>query len=185
MKASESTATAMPAAEIAIETPRCRILPDGRLARRDAALYLGFGQVPWAFPTKYPADNSPYNIATGREMLLIRAEALLTQGQIQPAMALVNQLRTSVRSDQTSQPLSPWVANTLAEAWTALMTERSIELYLEGRHLFDVRRWEEAKVPGDLRLPDFESKSYIFKEKPFSRCFPIAQSERDTNPNIK
>lgn len=143
----------------------------------------GFGVVPWSYPTKYPADNSPFNLATGREMLLIRAEAAIAQGQIAQGAALINQVRTSYKSDKDGQALAPYAIATAAAAYTALFAERRLELFIEGRRLFDIRRFEEAKNPGTLNLPNFESKSAIFHAT-FSRCFPISQQERLTNKNL-
>src|SRR5690349_15244395 len=45
------------AAVISVETSRCRILPDGRMTRRDAAAYLGFSEktlAMWALQGKGP-----------------------------------------------------------------------------------------------------------------------------------
>lgn len=144
---------------------------------------VGHGPVPWSYPTKYPAVDSPFNLASGREMILIRAEAALAQNQVPQAVALLNELRTAYESEHDETPLEPYTAATAADAWTALIQERRLELFLEARRLFDIRRWEEANVPGDLNLPDFESKSHIFSPD-FDRCLPISQTERLTNANL-
>lgn len=144
---------------------------------------VGFGVVPWSYPTKYATDSAPYTLSSGREMVLIRAEAALAQGQLQAAATLINQIRTSVRSETTNQNLAPYTINTAADAWTALFAERRLELFLEGRRLFDIRRFEQNQNPGTLNLPNFEARSFIFKAN-FSRCFPISQQERLTNPNL-
>src|SRR5690606_38561286 len=78
-------------------------------------------------------------------------------------------------SDKTGLPLEPWTANNLDDAWTFLMRERGIELWLEGRRLADMRRWEpyireygtlaadgqtvipiEATTPGTMDWPRYE-----------------------------
>ena len=143
----------------------------------------GFGVVPWSYPLKYPTVDAPLPLASGKEMLLIRAEAAIAQGQIPAGAALLNQLRTSYRSDNGGQPLAPYTINTAAEAYTAVFAERRYELFAEGRRLFDIRRFEESRNPGTLNLPNFEIRSTIFKPS-FSRCFPISQTERITNPNL-
>lgn len=144
----------------------------------------GYGPVPWSFSLKYTSTSDPYRVSTGREMVLIRAEALLEDGNWTDAMPLINSLRTSVASDLDGQPLDPWVASSLEEAWMFLKRERSIELWLEARRLGDIRRWEENGTPGAIDWPDFESISQLFVDNPPSQCFPIPQSELDANPNL-
>jgi hypothetical protein len=164
---------------------------DPRVANgRDAKLPFGNGNlqgvglVPWVFQLKYPKSDSPYRISSGREMVLIRAEAALVAGDWQAAMTLINSIRTTVTSDKTGQRLAGWTANNITDAWTFLKRERSIELWLEARRMGDLRRWEENRTPGAVDWPDFESVSPLFKENPPSRCMPISQGEIDTNPNI-
>jgi hypothetical protein len=93
---------------------------------------------------KYLDQDSDIVLASGPEMRLIEAEAMLRQnpGNWQAAMAKINANRTSYVSDRTNQPLAPWTANNLDEAWTFLMRERGIELWLEARRFADMRRWE-------------------------------------------
>ena len=146
----------------------------------------GFGLVPWSRPVKHSTPDYPFTLSSGQEMLLIRAEAILVQspGNWQQALDLINQVRESYTSHNTNEAMEPWPANSLADTWTALMVERGAELFLEGRRLFDVRRWEDAGVPGDIQMPDFTSLSHLFVETEQSRCFPIPQSELDANPNL-
>src|SRR5690606_4661867 len=82
------------------------------------------------------------NLASGREMILIRAEALLRAGDWRGAVDLINHLRSTVISDLTGQPIPPVAASSEVEAWTLLKNERRIELWLEGRRMFDLRRWQ-------------------------------------------
>ena len=82
----------------------------------------------------------------------------------------------------------------LTEAWTALKTERAIELWLEARRLGDLRRWIDNNVPGGyidgtyrgsvadtLHATPLETMT-----APTARalCFPVGRNERETNPNI-
>jgi starch-binding outer membrane protein, SusD/RagB family len=145
----------------------------------------GVGQVAWWPTTKYPANNTPYRIASGREMVLIRAEALLNAGDFQGAMTLINSLRADQISRSTGRALLPWAAANITEAWTYLKRERGIELWLEGRRLGDIRRWEENKTPGVLDWPNYEALSSLFRDNKPSRCFPIPESETQVNPNLK
>ena len=93
-------------------------------------------------------------------------------------------MRTRNVSTKTNRALDPWAATTLTDAWTALKRERMIELWLEGRRLGDQRRWEAAKSPGSIDLPNFEAISTIFRANPRSLCFDIPDSERNANTNF-
>ncbi len=144
----------------------------------------GFGIVPWSYQVKFTDVNTPYNLASGREMLLIRAEAALANDDVEGAVDLLNEVRALYTSNHTGDPLEAYVPGTAEEAWTALKRERALELFGEGRRLFDIRRWEESSTPGDPHIPDFESLSPTLWNQPFSRCYPISQTERLTNPNL-
>ena len=156
----------------------------------------GYGRVPCTFQQKYPEEGSDMRLAGGREMRLIEAEGLLTQGDFVGAMAKINQIRTATVSKKTGQPLAPWTATTLADAWTMLKRERGIELWLEGRRMGDQRRWQDNNIPGSIDLPSFETRSVFFRDNPRGReavegelqprlfCYNISNTERNTNPNI-
>ncbi len=140
------------------------------------------GQVPFMRQTKYNAVDDPIDLADGREMLLIQAEALLRDGDWPAAMQIVN--------DDLRGPLgvAPWTVSDLAEAWTAFRFERGIELWLEGRRLNDHRRWEAESAAGMERgshqpLED-PANPDTFLDPNRSLCFPIPQSETNTNPNV-
>lgn len=124
------------------------------------------GRVRWYFQTKYPAQASPINLATGWEMRLIEAEAKLVAGDVAGAMTLVNAHRVSLS-------LAPWTAANATEAWTALKRERGIELWLESRRLGDFRRWATLSRPGTS--DDMTGRDL---------CFATPLSEKETNPNF-
>jgi starch-binding outer membrane protein, SusD/RagB family len=159
--------------------------PWGRTSQQYANASLqGYGQVPFTIQQKYKTRNDDQRLTSGWEMRLLEAEAKLIANDIPGAMTLINRVRTRNVSATTNQPLAPWSATTLDQAWSFLKRERMIELWLEGRRLGDQRRWEELKRPGSIDLPDFESVSPIFKENPRSLCFEIPDSERNSNPNF-
>jgi len=152
------------------------------------AALSGFGQVPWTNQLKYTSRDDDIRLASGWEMLLIRAEAIL-EGAVagadhNDAMTLINQVRTRNLSDIDEQPLDPWAATSEEEAWTFLKRERGIELWLEGRRLGDERRWMEDGTPGDLDTPDWDGITTLFTERERSFCFDIPDSERDSNPGV-
>ncbi len=144
----------------------------------------GFGQVPFRRQLKYPNGDSDMRLAGGVEMRLIEAEALLREGTWEPAMDLINEVRTRNVSDITGQPMEAWSASSLEEAWEYLKRERFIEFWLEGRRMGDMRRWEDTGAPGAIDWMDFESMSPIFAQNPRSRCYTIPTNERNANPNV-
>jgi hypothetical protein len=144
----------------------------------------GYGPVPWEYQTKYKTGTDPHRLATGREMLLIRAEAALQANDIGTAMNLINQLRAGLKSDKTGAALPTVTAANLTDAWTILKRERRIELWLEAKALGDIRRWKENGTPGTLDWPDFESVSTLFKQNTPSTCFATPDDEINTNPNF-
>lgn len=134
------------------------------------------GDVPWFFQLKFTATDSPINFSSGSEARLIEAEAALNSGDWQAAMTLINGVRTMVVSDLTGEPLDPWAAASIEEAWAALKFERGVALWLEGRRLGDMRRWLTNGVPGELdAMQDMTGRSL---------CFPISITEKQTNPNL-
>jgi hypothetical protein len=162
----------------------------------------GFGQVPYIPQRKYASRDDDINLATGWEMRLVEAEAILQgagSGSFNDAMTLINHVRTRNISDNDGQALAPWVANSAEEAWTFLKRERNIELWLEGRRMGDERRWAERNTPGTLDIPEWENPSHpghtpLFVENRRGLsvnpaqggplCLDIPASERDRNPNV-
>ncbi len=142
------------------------------------------GQVPWFFQLKYAERDADRNLASGREMILIKAEAALNGvgGDWQTAMDYINSLREGLVSDHDGTPLPLWEANSAEEAWTFLKRERYIELWLEGRRLGDRRRWAEAGTPGEYSPLEVPGEASFLTSQ--SLCYPIPLQERETNPNV-
>lgn len=112
---------------------------------------------------KFLTIGDPVALAKGTEMLLIRAEAALRANDLPNAMVLINQGRTAAT-------LPALTAANIDAAWTHLMRERGAVLWLEGRRLFDLRRW----------LADGRNNSLRGR----STCVPISLEERGANPNV-
>lgn len=113
---------------------------------------------------KYITLGDPVALARGTEMLLIRAEAALRQNDVTNAMSLINQGRTAAS-------LTPLSATTVDQAWTILMRERGAVLWLEGRRLWDLRRWLASG-----RNTALQGRS---------TCVPISLEEIGANPNLR
>jgi starch-binding outer membrane protein, SusD/RagB family len=163
--------------------PRVRwtrlILPSGAEQTGDALVGLLDGTrraVPWYNQQKHPDRISPINLATAREMRLIEAEVMLRNGDWQGALAAINAVRTST----PGATLQPWAASSAAEVWTALKRERGIELWLEGRRLGDMRRWNEANTPGTYDVLEVVGVPANLSSQDL--CFPVSEAEQQTNP---
>jgi hypothetical protein len=112
---------------------------------------------------KYITLGDPMALAKGTEMLLIRAEAALRANDLTNAMLFINQGRTAAT-------LAPLTATTVAGAYVHLMRERGAVLWLEGRRLFDLKRWLA------------EGRNTTLQGR--STCMPISLEERGANPNV-
>ncbi|WP_373060147.1 RagB/SusD family nutrient uptake outer membrane protein [Gemmatimonas sp.] len=127
------------------------------------------GRVRWYIQTKYPTLSSPINLSTGWEMRLIEAEVKLVASDLAGAL-------TSINGRRIALSLAPVTAANLTEGWAALKRERGIELWLEGRRLGDLRRWDALSRPGAL-----DSKEEIPGR---DLCFATPRSEKETNINF-
>lgn len=125
------------------------------------------GITPWIQQMKYPTEAANIPLSKGTEMLLIRAEAALRLDQnISAAMVLMNEGRDF-------HGLPPLQAGTLAEAWSHLHNERGADMWIEGRRLWDLRRWYAETGPSHHSFLEGRDT-----------CVPIGQQELDMNPNL-
>ena len=113
---------------------------------------------------KYATLGDPVALARGTEMVLLRAEAALRNNDVTNAMTLINQGRAAAS-------LPAVTATTVDQAWTILMRERGAVLWLEGRRLWDLRRWLAAG-----RNTALQGRS---------TCVPISLEEIGANPNLR
>lgn len=145
-----------------------RTTNDARVAwKTNPAIPVGtVASVPWLFQIKYDKRESPINLSSGREMRLIQAEAMIRSGDWQGGFGLVNQGRAELE-------VPAWSASSVADAWVALKRERGIQLWLEGRRLGDLDRWIAGNTPGAVE--DMTGRN---------TCFPIGQTELESNPNL-
>lgn len=83
---------------------------------------------------KYPSASSPVQLASWEEAQLIIAEAAIEAGNYGQASSIFNTLRTNAG-------LSPHMASMdMNGMMDQLIQERAAELFLEGHHLWDLRR---------------------------------------------
>ncbi|HEV8305969.1 MAG TPA: RagB/SusD family nutrient uptake outer membrane protein, partial [Gemmatimonadales bacterium] len=164
-----------------------RVKWDSTGLKGDAAVAKFGGRVPFWPEAKYTTTSAPVRLSSGWEMRLIEAEAALVAGDTAAARASMNVRRTALA-------LPGVTFTTLPEAWTALKTERAIELWLEARRLGDLRRWTDNSVPGGYVDGTYRaSVSDTLHATPIetmtapvlrAHCFPVGRNERETNPNV-
>jgi hypothetical protein len=117
------------------------------------------GVTPFYLQKKYPDNGSNIELAKWDEMLLIQAEAALRNNDLSTGMQLINEERSRYGLEAES-------ASNIDEAWTILRSERETILWMEGRRLWDLRRFDDPFLEGR------------------DRCMPIGKSEIDTNDNL-
>lgn len=140
------------------------------------------GTVPWWPQFKYedPQGEGDVEFSSGAEMRLLEAEAaIVVDMDAGAAIGIVNDLRTAAGQGTVS-------GATLAEAGTLFKREHAIEMWLEGRRLPALRRWDEQGVVGDLQpletvSGDVNTGSHL-AQRDF--CFPISLNEKQTNTNV-
>lgn len=134
--------------------------------------------ITWWVQQRHTALSSPVRLSSWQEMRLIEAEALLRQSDMPGAMSLISAVRQAA-------PVADWPApGSLDEAWSLLKRERGIEMWLEGRRLADLRRWDEDATPGALQPEDLGSTNGGPDLTNRALCLPIPGTERERNENI-
>lgn len=119
---------------------------------------------------KLLTEDSDIRLTHGSEMLVLRAEERLRAGDIPGMVLLLDQARAVYGMD----PIAPLdIPVTTADAWELLRFERGATLWLEGRRLWDLRRW--ASEGGVVADPFSEGRDL---------CFPISDEESRVNPNL-
>lgn len=131
--------------------------------RTGTAVANGANGRPLFRQTKYKTLAAPVALTKGTEMLMLRAEGALRGSDVTTAMGFINQQRATFG-------LAPVSATTVATAWPILQSERAYVLWLEGRHLWDLRRWFAEGTNTFLQGRD--------------KCIPPSANERASNPNL-
>jgi hypothetical protein len=124
------------------------------------------GKTPLFRQQKYKTVAASIALAKGTEMLLLRAEAALRKKDVPGAMGFINQERATFN-------LPALNAADEAAAWTILRQERGAVLWLEGRRIWDLRRWH-----AEGRIGEWKAAGH-------SKCVPISLNERMSNKNLK
>lgn len=134
---------------------------DPRMPFKDLKKKGADGTTPMYQQQKYLSYATPIDIAAGDEMRLIEAEKLLrVDSDVPTAMARINAVRTAAGVPTKT-------ATTVAEAMAVLRAERDIVLWLEARHLWDLRRFNDPFLNGR------------------DGCIPPSLNEENTNTNLQ
>lgn len=138
------------------------------------------GSTPHFAQMKYPDRGSDIPLVKGTEMRLIEAEAALRAGDLTKFNQKVNEARSHY-------DLAPIQATSLGSgvsgdresttAWDILDRERHLTLWLEGRRMWDLHRWDHPFLDGGIIV-------YEPLNPRRASCFPVSFSECQTNPNI-
>jgi starch-binding outer membrane protein, SusD/RagB family len=134
---------------------------------------------------KYPDDDADIEIASGAEMRLIEAEAALRAGNLTEFTTQINRARAARGVGPITAPTSAGsleYPNAQNDGWSILDRERYLELFLEGRRLWDLERWDHPFITNNVvLLPRLQASL-----PPGGRrsCLPIPQQECTTNSGI-
>lgn len=120
---------------------------------------------------KYASAASPIPLASWDEAQLILAEAAARAGDATLATGYINALRTRAGLPQ-------YGGGTPDQVLAQVIEERRRELFLEGQHFFDIRRFN---LPLDPAPGTVYSKGGTYGS---TRCLPLPDIERLNNPNI-
>jgi hypothetical protein len=121
--------------------------------------------------TKWPtsAGTEDFLVVRYAGILLLMAEALAQQGNLEEAVGYMNQVRTRAG-------VAPYVygvdLTTKEEVLDAVFLERRLELAFEGEYWFDLQR--TGRAAGVLG-PNFD---------PYERLWAIPEAELDVAPNL-
>jgi hypothetical protein len=157
----------------------------------------GDGRRPFYRQRKFVSYGDEIPLTKGTEMRLIEAEAALMNGDFNTAVDKINEIRAY--NNTTFHYDLPMVsAADTEEAWMLLMTERGLELWLEGKRLADLRRWATTRsgnVPFDVVREEARGQPYtadpvrpVLETEVMTLdgdlCIQISKDERASNKNI-
>lgn len=127
------------------------------------------GNTPAFQQRKYDTQTTDVPLVKGTEMLLLRAEGALRASTPDTAGAyvLMNEARAVYGMDSLAHQTD------INLAWKDLHYERSVTLWLEGRHLWDASRWYNETGP---------MHSDAMKDR--DQCLPVSLGEINANSNL-
>jgi len=134
---------------------------------------------------KYQSMNADIPVLKGVEARMIEAEYYLINNDLANFIAEINDARAVYGLTPLAQPADQQAA------WDILDVERMLNLYLEGRRLWDLYRWDQDGHDFTMytgsRLHDFVYGGSIVHPSTLDKrgiCIPIPYSECQANENI-
>lgn len=118
---------------------------------------------------KYTDLGSDIPLVKGAEMLMLRAEAALRNGDIAGAFVLINQQRALYKLPALVPPA------TLAAAWKTLQSEYGAVIWIEARRLWQFRRWSATPTTDPSHITFLDGRA---------TCIPISLQELQSNPHL-
>lgn len=121
-----------------------------------------------------------YHIIRYADVLLLYAECLANTGDVAKAATYVQQVRNRANLPDREAEFAGY---SLDEFMDQIEHERIMELAVEGKRWWDIRRWgylDDATELSNLQAHDFEFNTYTDNKD----IIPIPQAEIDRNPNL-
>lgn len=141
------------------------------------------GLTPHFRQEKYDELGADIPLAKGTDMRLIEAEAVIQPSGSQDLgefIGFINEARAFYGIDPIPVGDVTGVGSLRdadeMDAWSILDRERHLTLWLEGRRLWDLDRWDHPFLEGGTIVYPGEAMRF--------RCVPISFSECQTNPNV-
>lgn len=128
---------------------------------------------------KHDDFGSDIAIAKGTDMRLLEAEGALRNGDLGTFTSKINEVRDFYGLDPIAQPATAGALefpNAFDDAWSILDAERWLTLWLEGRRLWDLHRWDHPFLNGGSVLYPGEARR--------ASCMPIPELECQLNDNL-
>ncbi len=137
-------------------------------------------------PLKYPEEGSDDEMVSGTEMRLIEAEEALVRGaDFSTFYDKIDVGRAFHGAGVTARPAVvgnlEW-PNAEDDAMSILDRERYLTMWMEGRRLFDLHRWNHPFITNNEGL--IQRHDDILATVQRASCAPIAESECLLNPNV-
>jgi len=128
---------------------------------------------------KYIDYGTDIPTLTGKESRLIEAEVALRNGDLAEFTAQINRVRALYDLPAIDVPATAGsleYPNAYDDAWSILDAERYLTLWLEGRRLWDLHRWDHPFLDGgEVVWPSDPQRD---------SCMPVPANECRYNPNF-